>query len=571
MRIRAFRILLAVVGLCVLLTTSVYAANSVDFTQCANNNINGVSTGPCDFIGGNSQQTKAAWWDGMAVPQRVIWNNIAPTTGDIHNFGFGTEWTNGSRHSYDFLVSWTQAKQLSGLIAGLNMTIGYDGTLTGDDPCENLGTGGSHPTDYETCRAIHNLTPYPGISSYSAPYTMPDTDGFSSSNCDPGKCLASDKQSAFSAIFGARTFTIWANQPITVNSFTLAHYTDKSCSVPISNDNGDTYVCYFINYTSAATVVDLEVAPHIALGCDINQPTQLYWGCTFGGASVISGSPYHFFNTTGVDNATGAQDNQIKVNNTPPTGKMNTSVQAAARTPGQTITDTVTITGTSPLAGSIGFFVCGPTTTFLPCISGAQQGVTQTISGSPSIVSQGFMTNTTGIYCFRVSFVSSNTTNESANSWTTGGSPIGECTAVTTSTAVTLSSFQIGDVNAGVVVLNWATASEMDTHGFNVYRGESKDGPYTRINSQIIPSATDKLTGAKYTYKDATAQPGKTYFYQLEDLASNGINTRHAPVMIVVPNGASVDSNLALFGSILGGLGFVGGGLFILLKKLRVS
>ncbi len=570
MKTRSLITLFALVALSVLLTSSVYAANNVDFKQCANDNISGVPAGPCDFVGGSSQGVKADWWDGMAVPQRVMWNNIAATTGNVHTLGFGTEWTKGGKHSYDFLVSWNQAKQLSSLIAGLNMTIGYDGG-TGDDPCYKVSNSGQSPTDYEVCRSIHGLTPqYAGYSSYSATYTMPDTDSFTSTNCDPGQCLASDKQAALSSIFGGRTFTIWANQPITVNSFTFAHYNDKNCAVPVSSDAGDTFVCYLINYTSSATVVDLEVAPHIALGCDINQPTSLYWGCPFGGASVISGNPYHFFNTTGVDGATASLDNQIQVSNTPPTGKMNTSVQATAITIGQRITDTVTITGTTPLAGSIGFFVCGPTLSAQPCIAGTQVGVTTTISGSPSTVSAGFVPSQNNWYCFRVSFVSSNTSNESTNSWTTSGSPFGECANVAQTTAVTLSSFKVPEVDQGRVILNWTTASEINTAGFNIYRSDSKDGPWTRINPQIIPSASEKVMGGKYRYEDTTTQSGKTYYYQLEDVEFNGTKVTHNPVVVAVPDSSTSAGNWTFVGLLFAGFIIIGGGVFAFLKKRNV-
>ena len=38
------------------------------------------------------------------------------------------------------------------------------------------------------------------------------------------------------------------------------------------------------------------------------------------------------------------------------------------------------------------------------------------------------------------------------------------------------------------IVVRWSTESEVNTAGFNVYRSDSEDGPWTKINSQLIPA-----------------------------------------------------------------------------------
>lgn len=552
-------------------TAAPAAISNVDFTQCANDSGGGIPKGLCDFLGGNVGP-KSTYYDGMAVPQRDMWDGITSSGANTHTLGFGYQWSSSNGvHAYDILVSWAQARQLSSQIAGLTMTTGYSSTQpTQSDPCENVTSSGGH---YADCRAIHGLPGgSAGVSSFSTTYTMPDNDSFTSANCDPGQCLTSSKQSAFTAIYGPRTFTIWANAPITVASFTLQHFSDK-CSTPVATDSGGTsYVCVQIVYTSTATIIDLEIAPKIGEGCDSNQPTSFQWGCTHGGSSQISGSPYHFFSTVGggVDGSGGSLDNQIQVNNSPPTPSMVTSLSKVSGTFGTVVTDTVTITGVTTISGTVTFFYCTTANT-TPCLAGTQLGSPIAVNSatSPVVVVSPSLTPANGVTCFRVLFTSQNANNATSNSVTTTGSPNGECVTITSSTAVRLSSMSAARGNNGAMLI-WKTGSEVNTAGFNLYRAESKDGPYTRINAQLI-AATNTVTGNSYAYEDTTALPGKTYFYQLEDVELNGTSARHDPIALNAPAADVMKGGLPLaLGLGLGAFALIASGLFITLKKLNV-
>ncbi len=85
----------------------------------------------------------------------------------------------------------------------------------------------------------------------------------------------------------------------------------------------------------------------------------------------------------------------------------------------------------------------------------------------------------------------------------------------------------------GLVVVEWTTESEVNLAGFNIYRGESPDGPYLKINDALIPASPDPLTGGSYSYTDTTAEPGMTYYYMLEDVELDGQATTHGPVQVV--------------------------------------
>ncbi len=81
-------------------------------------------------------------------------------------------------------------------------------------------------------------------------------------------------------------------------------------------------------------------------------------------------------------------------------------------------------------------------------------------------------------------------------------------------------------------LITWTTATEVNTAGFNLYRAESADGPYTKINDELIPAARDSLSGSQYEFSDANVIAGKTFYYQLEDVEFSGRTTRHGPITV---------------------------------------
>lgn len=84
----------------------------------------------------------------------------------------------------------------------------------------------------------------------------------------------------------------------------------------------------------------------------------------------------------------------------------------------------------------------------------------------------------------------------------------------------------------GAISLDWATASETDNFGFNLYRASSKDGERVQLNADLIPSnmAPGSPYGAEYQFLDETVEPGVRYFYWLEDVDVLMKPTLHGPV-----------------------------------------
>ena len=79
-------------------------------------------------------------------------------------------------------------------------------------------------------------------------------------------------------------------------------------------------------------------------------------------------------------------------------------------------------------------------------------------------------------------------------------------------------------------ILSWKTAAETDNAGFNIYRSETADGEFVKLNAALIPAKGSVTEGASYTFVDWRTERGKTYYYKLEDVDLAGNTTFHGPV-----------------------------------------
>ena len=100
------------------------------------------------------------------------------------------------------------------------------------------------------------------------------------------------------------------------------------------------------------------------------------------------------------------------------------------------------------------------------------------------------------------------------------------------------------------IVVEWTTATEMNTAGFNLYRGSQPDGPFVKLNANLIPASTDPLSGGKYQYVDSNVISGETYYYKLEDVDLQGAKEEHGPITITAP----VDARYGYWLAAAGGL-----------------
>jgi hypothetical protein len=97
---------------------------------------------------------------------------------------------------------------------------------------------------------------------------------------------------------------------------------------------------------------------------------------------------------------------------------------------------------------------------------------------------------------------------------------------VTTQTQVQLTASYAGanstitlTIDPPSVTLSWVASTSPDIAGYNVYRGTVSGGPYTALNSTLVPG-----TG----YVDSTVLPASTYFYVTTAVNTSNIESAYS-------------------------------------------
>lgn len=76
------------------------------------------------------------------------------------------------------------------------------------------------------------------------------------------------------------------------------------------------------------------------------------------------------------------------------------------------------------------------------------------------------------------------------------------------------------------VDLTWSPSSSSYS-GFNIYRGSQSGGPYAKVNTSLIPTAS---------YSDASVIAGDTYYYVATEIDTTGVESAYSsPVSAVIP------------------------------------
>lgn len=79
--------------------------------------------------------------------------------------------------------------------------------------------------------------------------------------------------------------------------------------------------------------------------------------------------------------------------------------------------------------------------------------------------------------------------------------------------------------------VRWTTASEQDNFGFDVYRGESEEGPFTKLTDNAILGAGTSDETHHYEFRDDGIDPCKPYWYYVEDISTGGERSRFTPII----------------------------------------
>jgi hypothetical protein len=73
-------------------------------------------------------------------------------------------------------------------------------------------------------------------------------------------------------------------------------------------------------------------------------------------------------------------------------------------------------------------------------------------------------------------------------------------------------------------LLKWQVSNENNIYGYLVYRGDAENGPFLRVNKDIVRVDAGKGDGitSTYAWRDDSATPGKTYWYYIGLLNRDG-------------------------------------------------
>ena len=89
--------------------------------------------------------------------------------------------------------------------------------------------------------------------------------------------------------------------------------------------------------------------------------------------------------------------------------------------------------------------------------------------------------------------------------------------------------------------IEWATASELNNFGFDVWRGDREEGPFDRINENTIPGAGSSDTTNRYEFIDDTIEAGKAYWYYVESISMSGRRVKFTPTYQSEPRFPATD------------------------------
>lgn len=75
----------------------------------------------------------------------------------------------------------------------------------------------------------------------------------------------------------------------------------------------------------------------------------------------------------------------------------------------------------------------------------------------------------------------------------------------------------------------WSLASEQDNFGFDVFRGDTEDGEFIKLNENPILGAGTTDETQKYQYRDDSIDPCREYWYYVESISTEGVREKMTP------------------------------------------
>jgi hypothetical protein len=83
------------------------------------------------------------------------------------------------------------------------------------------------------------------------------------------------------------------------------------------------------------------------------------------------------------------------------------------------------------------------------------------------------------------------------------------------------------------ITLKWSARNETAVYGYLIYRSERRQGPFLRLNDEIIhveEPAVDSSVNS-YEYLDSDVVSGTTYYYYLDTISSDGRKGRFSGII----------------------------------------
>ncbi|MDZ7342035.1 MAG: S8 family serine peptidase [candidate division KSB1 bacterium] len=81
----------------------------------------------------------------------------------------------------------------------------------------------------------------------------------------------------------------------------------------------------------------------------------------------------------------------------------------------------------------------------------------------------------------------------------------------------------------GSITLSWTSFQDKNCAGFNLYRSESPQNNFIKLNDQLI------IGKSHFSFQDLTAQAGSTYNYKLEEVSVTGKKKVQQMIMVTAP------------------------------------
>jgi len=111
---------------------------------------------------------------------------------------------------------------------------------------------------------------------------------------------------------------------------------------------------------------------------------------------------------------------------------------------------------------------------------------------------------------------------------------------------IQLSTFHF-DIKNYALILKWTTETETNCFGYDIYKSIDEIGPYSKVNTKIIPGAGTSTKKNNYEFTDFDINKSQTYYYKIGQVDINGKQSYYGPLAAsiseIIPTEYSLEQN----------------------------